>query len=149
MHLFLMLLLLYLQYWAFLFYTASCCSNYSRNNIRRIQKQISTCSFNVYISSSPHCTISIDMEATQYLTAAGRLSKYIRLPWYRGWQNSTVFISQNTILADPQLIWELPFPKTCTEQMWGSASEGSHYNSANFQTVQHAWICVCLIFFFL
>lgn len=97
-------------------------------------------------SSSPHCTISIDMEATQYLTAAGRLSKYISLPWYRGWQNSTVFISQNTIIADPQLIWELPFPKTCTEQMWGSARERSHYNSANFQTVLHAWICACLFF---
>lgn len=79
--------------------------------------------------------ISIDNEATQYLTAAGR-AQYIRLPWYRVWQNSRIFISQNSILAELQLISKLLLHRY-TEQMGGKASQ---YSSASFYTL----VCMCM-----
>lgn len=79
--------------------------------------------------------ISIDNEATQYLTAAGR-AQYIRLPWYHVWQNSRIFISQNSILAELQLISKLLLHRY-TEQMGGFASQ---YSSASFYTL----VCMCM-----
>ena len=56
------------------------------------------------------------------------------------WQNSGVFISQSSILADLQLIWELPLPDTHSQQMGASARGDFQYNSANVYTLPYACV---------
>lgn len=107
----------------------------STDLLENLVKEKQNSRHNPYVFT-PH--VSID-EAAEYLTAAGR-AHYFRLPWCRVWQNCRIFISQNSVLAELQLISKLLFHR-CTEQKGGFAKGEL---PVQFSFLLHAGVCVCV-----